>query len=120
MRTEILAAVRALLARSGATDVSPAEVVEEMHRRGAGYVDATIRAYVRVDGSVELGPGAARRPRRSVPGVRDLLIRAWVWWERSHLPRCERMDCRALIGPSQRYCSERCAELHWVDQSTSF
>ncbi|MEU4573607.1 hypothetical protein [Nonomuraea sp. NPDC023979] len=42
----ILAAIRALLARSGRDSFTPAQVVAEIKRRGTGYADATIRTMV--------------------------------------------------------------------------
>ncbi|CRK61110.1 hypothetical protein [Alloactinosynnema sp. L-07] len=45
-RREILAAVRAVLIRSGGETFTPAEIVAEMIRRGTGYAESTIRTMV--------------------------------------------------------------------------
>jgi hypothetical protein len=45
-RREILAAIRAVLGRSGTTTFTPAQVVTEMTRRGTGYAESTIRTMV--------------------------------------------------------------------------
>jgi hypothetical protein len=45
-RREILAAIRAVLARSGGTTYTPAQVLMEMTRRGTGYAESTIRTMV--------------------------------------------------------------------------
>jgi hypothetical protein len=45
-REEILAAIAAILARDRQRPVSPAEVVEEMRRRGSDYPETTIRTHV--------------------------------------------------------------------------
>jgi hypothetical protein len=59
-RSEILAAVRALLARPGANDVSVLEVIDEMHRRGTGYADSSIRTMMTAHLCAEAtGPGVA-------------------------------------------------------------
>jgi hypothetical protein len=46
VRREILAAVRAVLGRSGGTTFTPAQIVDEMARRGSGYPASTIRTMV--------------------------------------------------------------------------
>lgn len=45
-RAEILAAVRDLVARSGRPEVTLAEVVDEMRRRGSVYAESTVRTMV--------------------------------------------------------------------------
>ncbi|MEN3538100.1 hypothetical protein AAH991_23495 [Microbispora sp. ZYX-F-249] len=45
-RGEILAAIRAVLARTRRGTFTPAEVVDEMRRRGTGYAETTIRTMV--------------------------------------------------------------------------
>jgi hypothetical protein len=45
-RREILGAVQAVLARSGASTFALAEVIAEMTRRGSGYPESTIRTMV--------------------------------------------------------------------------
>lgn len=46
VRQEILAAIRALVARSCRETFTPAQVLAEMKRRGTGYADTTIRTMV--------------------------------------------------------------------------
>lgn len=59
-RQEILEAARSLVARSGRSSFSIAEVVDEMHRRGTGYEDSTIRTMVASHMCVDAsGPGVA-------------------------------------------------------------
>jgi hypothetical protein len=68
-RREILAAVTALLARTSASDVSLTDIVEEMHRRGTGYADSTIRTMVTAHLCAEAtGPGARSLRSREGPG----------------------------------------------------
>lgn len=45
-RREILAAIRAVLGRSGGTTFTPAQVVTEMARRSSGYAESTIRTMI--------------------------------------------------------------------------
>jgi hypothetical protein len=45
-RREILAAIRAVLARSGTTTFTPTQVVTEMTRRGTGYAESTMRTMI--------------------------------------------------------------------------
>jgi hypothetical protein len=46
VRREILAAVHAVLTRSGSDTFTPAEIVAEMTRRGTGYAESTIRTMI--------------------------------------------------------------------------
>ncbi|MDN3358105.1 hypothetical protein [Actinomadura sp. DC4] len=43
------AAIRAVLARSGTTTFTPAQVVTEMSRPGTGYAESTIRTMIIAD-----------------------------------------------------------------------
>lgn len=45
-RREILEAIRAVLTRSGRDTFAPVEIVTEMHRRGSGYAESTIRTMI--------------------------------------------------------------------------
>jgi hypothetical protein len=45
-RTEILAAIPALVARNGSEEFTMQEVVDELRRRGSRYAEATIRTHV--------------------------------------------------------------------------